>query len=97
MDNQPLLKESVAESATALADLPNVIKRGIDERTQGRVRELSVETTGDRLIIRGCVNSCHVKQLALDAVVEASHSFAIELDIRVVRPPRWQMYQSDTE
>jgi hypothetical protein len=97
MDNQPSMNESVAESVSTSAELPRVIERGIDERTQGRVHELSVETAGDRLIIRGCVNSCHVKQLALDAVIEASDSFAIQLDIRVVRQQRGPMDQADTE
>ncbi len=95
MDNAPLLREPEAESPPALADLPLLIKRGIGERTHGRVRELSVETTGDRLIVRGCVNSCHVKQLALEAVIDASDSLAIELDIRVERSRRARMDDAD--
>jgi hypothetical protein len=97
MDNVRFLKEPVAESTSAFTDLSRIIERVIDERTHGRVRELSVESTGDRLIVHGCVNSCHVKQLALDAVIEVSDSLAIELDIRVVRSQRAPMDQADSE
>jgi hypothetical protein len=97
MNENELLNVSPPDSAPAFVILKHVIERGIDERTHGRVRDLCVEMTEDRLIIRGCVNSRHVKQLALDAVIEASNSFAIELDIRVVRPQRGLMDQADAE
>jgi hypothetical protein len=97
MNQNELPNGSPPDSAPAFVNLRDIIERGIGERTHGRVRGLRVETTADRLIIRGCVNSCHIKQLALDAVIEVSDSFAIELDIRVERPLRRELLHDDLD
>ncbi len=40
----------------------------IQERTGRRVRDLTVEMTGERVVVRGRARSFHVKQLALHGV-----------------------------
>jgi hypothetical protein len=66
---------------TAAADLAQSLERRI-----GRIRNLYVEVTGDRLRIRGSAPSYYVKQLALAIVQEAlgsSPPLRVMLDIDV--------------
>ena len=60
----------------------------IARRTGGRVRDLCVEVRDGRVIVRGCTESHHVKQLVLAAVLEAieaseSQCLRVELEIEV--------------
>ncbi len=67
----------------------------ITRRTGGRIWNLRVETVDGRVIVRGCSDSHHVKQLALAAVLEAfeaseSQTEKVELDIEVGPVDNWQ-------
>jgi hypothetical protein len=71
--------------------LQKAIAQGIVRRTSGRIRALSVEVGDDAVVIRGCVDCFHLKQLALQGardVLGAESSARIELDIQVeIAPP----------
>jgi hypothetical protein len=47
------------------------VARAIGERTWGRVRRLDVEMARGRVIVHGCAASYYVKQLAIQATLEA--------------------------
>lgn len=76
----------------------------IARRTGGRVRDLRVEISDGRVLVRGRSPSYHVKQLALAAVLEAfegseSQSERVEVDIEVAPVDNWQSWRrpvSDT-
>jgi len=51
-------------------DLDASLARWIVRRTGGRIRSLSVETRGDRLLVRGSTGSYYARQLAQAAVTE---------------------------
>lgn len=62
------------------------IRSQIMRKTSGRVRQLSVETASDRIVVRGLAPSYYVKQLALHAVLEAlagSPAGELVLDVEV--------------
>ena len=78
-----------------LAEQNGRLECSIARRTEGRVRDLRVETVDGRVIVRGRSDSHHVKQLALAAVREAfeasqSQSERVELDIEVAPLDGWQ-------
>jgi DNA-binding response OmpR family regulator len=78
-----------------LAEQNGRLECSIARRTDGRVRDLRVETLDGRVIVHGRSDSYHVKQLALAAVLEAfeasqSQSERVELDIEVARADDWQ-------
>lgn len=55
------------------ATLPTVrelLEHSIRERTGKRVRDLSIEVKGERIILRGYAKSFHVKQLAQHGVLD---------------------------
>ena len=67
--------------------LQQFIERQIVQRTWGRIHRLEVEVVADRIVIRGFAATYHVKQLALEAVLNALGSQGIgliELEIDVV-------------
>jgi DNA-binding response OmpR family regulator len=78
-----------------LAEQNGRLECSIARRTGGRVRDLRVETTDGRIIVRGRSDTHHVKQLALAAVMEAfeasqTQAERIELDIEVAPIDGWQ-------
>jgi DNA-binding response OmpR family regulator len=67
----------------------------IARRTNGRIRDLCVETVDGRIIVRGRSDSHRVKQLAIAAVMEAfkasqTQAERVELDIDVAPVDGWQ-------
>jgi hypothetical protein len=79
---------------TDLADLAGILQQQINERTWGRIRQLHVEASSDRVVIQGATSSYYLKQLALLAVQEAMGSAArvpvaleIEVSTRFLRAP----------
>jgi hypothetical protein len=65
------------------------LERWIDQKTNGRIYRLSVETAGDRVIIHGCTSTHYVKQLALAAALDLVRTEQVELDICVGAPTYW--------
>ena len=63
-----------------LAEQTGRLECEIARRTGGRVRNLRVETVGGRVIVRGCSDSHHVRQLALAAVREAFETSESQCD-----------------
>jgi hypothetical protein len=62
------------------------IERHIAERTWGRVHRLAVEVADDGVRVTGWVRSYYVKQLAIQACLEALDGLAparLEVDIEV--------------
>jgi len=51
--------------------LDELIRARISQNTGGRIRALEVELIEDRVVIRGVTTSYYLKQLALQAVLEA--------------------------
>ncbi len=54
--------------------LPQEIERAITRRTWGRLHRLAIEVMPDRLIVRGYAPSYYVKQLAIQACLEATEA-----------------------
>jgi hypothetical protein len=76
------------ETLPRLADLEQAIQLRIVERTCGRIQGLEVEASGDRVFIRGRAASFHLKQLAIQGIMEAMDSptsprLQVELQISV--------------
>jgi hypothetical protein len=72
------------------AELEETLKHEIVQRTGGRIHALEVEVSGDRVVLRGCVASYYLKQLALQGVLDrigAAGATRIELNIQVVGNP----------
>ena len=72
--------------AAALDDLEKTIRSRIVQRTAGRIRGLTIAVVDDAVCIHGIAASFHLKQLALQGVVDAIGSVGamrIELDIEV--------------
>ncbi|HKB36982.1 MAG TPA: hypothetical protein VKD72_11045 [Gemmataceae bacterium] len=68
------------------AELENDIRQHIMERTGRRVRGLEVKVVCDHIVIRGQTASFHLKQLALQGLLEVIGTVGpirIEHDIRV--------------
>lgn len=66
--------------------LEQILRRRIVKRTGGRVRALAVELTGRQVVIRGSAPCYHVKQLALEEVLDVLRSARddeVELALRV--------------
>jgi hypothetical protein len=71
------------------AALAQTIKRQVMQRTAGRIQMLDVEVSGDRIVIRGWVSCYHLKQLALQGVLDALGSpprTKVELNVHVAGP-----------
>lgn len=66
-----------------LAVEPGQVERWINQRTGGRVRNLSVECAGDRVIVHGRAGSYYHKQLALAAALETVDPDWLVFDIDV--------------
>ena len=71
-----------------LGDDAGRLKCAIARQTGGRIRDLRVEVCGGRIIVCGCTESYHVKQLVVAALCEAmeaskSHRLRIESEIEV--------------
>ena len=59
------------------------LERWIDQKTNGRIYRLNVETIGDRVIVHGCSSTHYAKQLALAAALDMVRSGQVDLDICV--------------
>ena len=59
------------------------LERWIDQKTNGRIYRLNVETIGDRVIVHGCSSTHYAKQLALAAALDVVRSGQVDLDICV--------------
>jgi hypothetical protein len=66
--------------------LERVLERQIEHRTNHRLRRLRVEITDDRVVVHGYCLSYYVKQLALQAVLDALRAVKgppVDLNIEV--------------
>jgi hypothetical protein len=54
--------------------LPHALERHIARRTWGRLRRVVIEVTEGRVTVRGCAPSYYVKQLAIQACLEATEA-----------------------
>ena len=59
------------------------LERWIDQKTQGRIYRLAVESDGERVIVHGCTSTYHARQLALAAALELLKPEQVEIDICV--------------
>jgi DNA-binding response OmpR family regulator len=102
---KPLAPDRLAERLRAILAHPKLrftmaeqngrLECSIIRRTDGRIRNLRVETVDGRVIVHGHSDTHHVKQLALAAVREAfeasqTQSEQVELDIDVAPIDGWQ-------
>lgn len=102
---KPISSDRLAERLRAILAHPKLrftlaeqngrLECSITRRTGGRIRDLRVETVDGRVVVRGCSDSHHVKQLALAAVMEAfeasqSQAERVEVDIDVAPIDGWQ-------
>lgn len=74
------------ESEPARVILADSIERNIRNRTGGRVRRLRIEVADGRIVVRGSAASYHVKQLALQAVLDTAKpagAWPVRLEIHV--------------
>ena len=65
------------------SEIERRIERQIVQRTLGRVHGLRVEVDGGCVAVYGCTPSYHVKQLALQAVLDSMQGACVELDVQV--------------
>jgi DNA-binding response OmpR family regulator len=74
--------------------LAQAIRRHIEANTWGRIRELKVELTGDRVIVRGYSPSYYLIPRALLAVREVLPSKPVTLNIEMARgtPHGWERH-----
>ncbi len=87
---KPIAPERLAERLRTLLAHPKLrftlaeqtgrLECEIARRTGDRVRNLRVETVDGRVIVRGCCDSYHVKQLALAAVRDAFEASESQCD-----------------
>jgi hypothetical protein len=59
------------------------IQANLQQRLSGRVRELSLTRTVDRIVLRGLTETYYAKQLAQTIVLEHVGPFRIENEINV--------------
>ena len=82
------------EKAPGNADLEKAVRNRLAHRSIHRIRALEVEMTSDRIAIRGQVSSYHLKQLAIQAVLDETRSSAttqqveIHVQLTVIPEPR---------
>jgi hypothetical protein len=67
------------------AELGQSIERRIVERTRRRIRQLRVRVRAERVVVHGQTLSYYVKQLAIQAVLEALREAGVTavLDVRI--------------
>ncbi len=68
------------------SEFEDAVVHRILHRTNGRVQTLEVEVIGNRVIIRGITTSYHLKQLAIQSVIDvisANPGVTIEIDMQV--------------
>lgn len=63
------------------------LERWIDQKMNGRVHRLSVETLGDRVTVHGCTSTHCARHLARAAALDAVRSGHVDLDICVSMTP----------
>jgi hypothetical protein len=81
-----LFVTAMQENLPQPADLKQLIERQIVERTGGRIQELAVAVSGDRVLIRGRAATFHLKQLAIQGVIDAIGSCVasqLQLEVQV--------------
>jgi hypothetical protein len=70
-----------------LADFELAIKHRIAQQTAGRIHALEVDVVADRIEIRGRAASFHLKQLAIQGVLEQINSSGMaqhfEIDVKI--------------
>ncbi len=73
------------KSTNAFHDFTWSLERRILAKTSGRVRRLHVEMVSGRVVVRGLCPTYHVKQLAIQALLELSPQAllpcAIEIEV----------------
>src|SRR5262245_49935176 len=77
---------SEAGDRNTVVDLSWSVERQITQRTGGQVHQLAVEVRDDRVTVRGWTRSYYLKQLAIQASLEAlapAGSPRLEVDIEV--------------
>jgi hypothetical protein len=81
----------IQKTWTRRTDFEEAVKRRIVHRTGGRVETLDVKVIDNRIVIRGCVTSFHLKQRAIHGVfdvIRAHSPGAVEIDMQIVVLPR---------
>lgn len=82
----PTRVTTTREKWPRLADFEEAIKDRIVQRTGGRIQSLQVESNDGRVLVRGRVASFHLKQLAIQGVLDVTgpgSTIEIQLDIEV--------------
>jgi hypothetical protein len=70
----------------SLGDINGRLECAIARRTGGRIRDLRVEVCAGRIIVCGCAESYHVRQLVVAAVhdaIEASKSKSLRIEAEI--------------
>lgn len=70
-----------------MSELERNIICAIEKRTARQIRDLRVETRDDRLVVTGIVASYYLKQLVLQAILDAvgpAAQFCIDLKVQVI-------------
>jgi hypothetical protein len=58
------------ENEPWLVQLEEVIRRRIGQRTLSRIKHLQVEVAEDQIVVRGQASSFHLKQLAIQGIMD---------------------------
>ena len=66
-------------------ELQNELKEWVLHRTGRRVRDLDIELNAERIVLKGCATSYHIKQLAQQGVQERLPHVQLENAIVVHR------------
>lgn len=73
---------SLSEDLEATNHVEN-IRQTVENRTSGRIRELSISVDGTRLIISGRTSTYYSKQLATHAALDVAQQLVIQNDVVV--------------
>ena len=66
-------------------ELQNELKQCVLHRTGRRVRDLDIELDAERIVLKGCASSYHIKQLAQQGIQERLPHVQLENAIVVNR------------
>jgi hypothetical protein len=79
------------EEVPGPAELEQAVRRRITRRTAGRIRDLEVAVAAGRVEVRGRAVSFHLKQLAIQGVLEEIDSRdtgrQLKIDVRIAVTP----------
>ncbi len=77
---------AISEDTKARQNLASLLEKQIQEKTFGRIRPLEVELGGDKITVHGRCASFHIKQLAIQALLDlvpqaAPLHFAVDIQV----------------